>query len=126
VLTLLLDQVPAEAKPLIASIIAALSVGAADEVANLDEALDSGTLPASVATTVSQALGMATGIVDQALAAVQAVVALLPAALQGPLAQILGAITPATGAIGAVLDSVTGLIGNLLGGLFGAQPAPAT
>ncbi len=118
VLTGLLNTVPAEAKPVIASIIAALSVSDANEVLNLDQALDSGTLPTGVAGIVSQAMSMATGIIDMAFGVVKSIVPLLPAAVQAPLMQVLNMVTSTVGTIiPTVLNTVTGLIGSILGSL---------
>jgi len=118
VLTQLLDEVPAQVQPMIASIIAALSVGDANEVVNLNSALESGSLPSSIAGIVTSALTMATGIMDQAFGIVQSIVPMLPAAVQGPLMQILNMVTSTVGTIvPSVLATVTGLIDTILGSL---------
>jgi hypothetical protein len=119
ILTQLVDQVPAQVQPIIASIITALSVGDANEVANLDEALDTGSLPTSIAGIVSNGLSMATGLIDQAFAIVQStLLPMLPAAVQAPIAQILDVVTSTVGTIvPSVLTSVTGLVDTILGSL---------
>jgi hypothetical protein len=117
-LTQLLPQLPAEAQQIVASVIAALSVGDATEVVNLDDALDSGSLPSSIAGIVSSCLGMATGIIDQAFGIVQSLLPMLPTAVQGPLSQILDMVTSTVGTIiPSVLNTVTGLIDSILGSL---------
>ena len=118
VLTQLLNDVPADVQPMIASIIAALSVGDANEIVNLDDALDSGSLPSSIAGIVSQCLNMATSIINEAFGIVQGIVPMLPTAVQGPLMQILDMVTSTVGTIvPTVLNTVTGLIDTILASL---------
>ena len=118
ILTQLLNEVPAEVQPMIASIIAGLSVGDATEVTNLDDALDGGSLPGSIAGIVSQCLAMATSIIDDAFGIVQGIVPMLPTAVQGPLMEILNMVTSTVGTIVPnVLSTVTGLIDTILGSL---------
>ncbi|MGH2943201.1 MAG: hypothetical protein ACRDLN_10580 [Solirubrobacteraceae bacterium] len=118
VLTDLVDEVPASVQPIIASIIAGLSVGDANEIVNLDEALDSGTLPAGIAGIVTSALGMATGIIDQAFAMVQNLVPMMPVAAQAPMSQVLSVVNASIGTfVPSVLQTVTGLVDTILGSL---------
>lgn len=135
ILNQILPQVPAAAQPIIASIIAALSAGDANEVVNLNSALQSGALPAEVSAIVTQALGTATAMIGQAFGMIQGLLPMLPAAVQGPLAQVLemvdsvvGTIVPTTvAAVGGVMNTVTGLLNNLVGGLLGGRgPVPST
>jgi hypothetical protein len=116
-LTQLIDNVPASAQPIIASIITALSVGDANEVVNLDDALDSGTLPTGIAGIVSQCLGLATSMIDQAFGTIQSLIPMLPTAAQGPLSQILDSVIGTGGIVPGVLQTVTGLIDTILGSL---------
>jgi uncharacterized protein YqgV (UPF0045/DUF77 family) len=118
VLNQILPQVPAAAQPIIATVIAALSAGDADEVMNLNDALQTGGLPVNVSAIVSQALAMATGLIDQAFGMIQGLVPMLPAVIQGPLAQVLNMVNSVVGTIvPTVLTTVTGLIDTILGSL---------
>jgi hypothetical protein len=118
ILTQLVDQVPAQVQPVIASIIAALSVGDANEVANLDEALDTGSLPSSISGIVTNGLNMATGLMTQAFGIVESILPMLPTAVQAPLAQILNMVTSTVGTIvPSILTTVTGLIDTIIGSL---------
>lgn len=118
VLNQILPQVPAQAQPIIASIIAALGASDATEVANLNQAVTSGTLPVNVSAIVTQALGMATAMIDQAFVMVQSLLPMLPAAIQGPLAQVLNMVNSIVGTIvPTVLTTVTGLIDTIIGAL---------
>ena len=118
VLNQILPQVPAQAQPIIASIIAALGASDATEVANLNQAVMSGTLPVDVSAIVTQALGMATAMIDQAFVMVQSLLPILPAAIQGPLAQVLNMVNSIVGTIvPTVLTTVTSLIDTIIGAL---------
>ena len=139
VLNQILPQVPVAAQPIIASIIAGLSAGDANEVANLDSALQTGGLPLNVSAIVTQALGTATAMIDEAFGMIQSLLPMLPAAVQGPLAQVLNMVSSVVGTIGSagsagstgstgstpvagvggIMTTVTGLLNNLLGGLLG-------
>jgi uncharacterized protein YqgV (UPF0045/DUF77 family) len=128
ILNQILPQVPAQAQPIIASIIAALSASDATEVTNLNQAVTSGTLPVNVSAIVTQALGMATALIDQAFVMVQSLLPILPAAIQGPLAQVLNMVNSIVGTIvPTVLSTVTGLIDTIIGALpfVGATTASA-
>ena len=118
VLNQILPQVPAQAQPIIASIIAALGASDVTEVTNLRQAVTSGTLPVNVSAIVTQALGMATAMIDQAFVMVQSLLPILPAAIQGPLAQVLNMVNSIVGTIvPTVLTTVTGLIDTIIGAL---------
>ena len=114
----LLDDVPESVRPILASIVAALAVGDADEVTNMDAAIQSGDLPGNVASIVTQALAMATQMIEMAFSAIKGIVPMLPTAVQGPLLQILNLVTGTVGTIvPTVLRTVTGLIDTILGSL---------
>jgi hypothetical protein len=118
VLNQILPQVPAQAQPIIASIIAALGAGDATEVVNLNDAATSGTLPVDISAIVSQCLGMATSMIDQAFSMIQGLLPMLPTAIQGPLGQVLSVVNGVVGTIvPTVLSTVTGLIDTILGSL---------
>jgi len=118
VLNQILPQVPAEAQPIIASIIAALGAGDATEVVNLNDAATSGGLPVDISAIVTQCLGMATSMIDEAFGMIQGLLPMLPTAVQGPLAQVLGMVNGVVGTIvPSVLSTVTGLIDTILGSL---------
>jgi len=117
-LTTMLDRVPDSAKAPLASVIAALSVGDATEVTNLDEALDGGTLPANVSGLLSQCLGMATQSIQMAFDTIKGILPMLPSAVQGPLRTIIDMVSNTVGTIvPAVLSTVTGLVDQILGSL---------
>jgi hypothetical protein len=123
----MVDKVPAEVQPVLASVIAALSVGDATGVENLDDAVDSGTLPVNISAIVTQALNLATESIQSAFDTVQSLLPLLPPAAQGPLAAILDKVTSAEGNIVPdVLTTVTGLIDSILGSLPFAGGTTAT
>lgn len=118
VLTSMLDKVPAEVQPVLASIITALSIGDATEVVNLDDAIDSGNLPLNISAIVSQCLNMATQAIETAFATIQSILPMLPGAAQGPLSTILDMVTATVGTIvPSVLTTVTGLIDSVLSSL---------
>lgn len=126
ILNQILPQVPAAAQPIIASIIAGLSAGDANDVVNLDGALRSGVLPVDISAIVTQALGTATAMIDEAFGMIQSLLPMLPAAVQGPLAQVLDMVSEVVGTIvPTVLATVTGLIDTALASLpsVGATPA---
>lgn len=129
VLNQILPQVPAQAQPIIASIIAALSAGDATEVVNLNSALQTGGLPVNISGIVSQALGMATAMIDQAFGMIQGLLPMLPAVVQGPLAQVLNMVNSIVGTIvPTVLTTVTSLVDTILGSLpfvGGTSASPA-
>jgi len=114
----MLDKVPAEVQPVLASIITALSIGDATEVVNLDDAIDSGNLPLNISAIVSQCLNMATQAIETAFATIQSILPMLPGAAQGPLSTILDMVTATVGTIvPSVLTTVTGLIDSVLSSL---------
>jgi hypothetical protein len=117
-LTSMIDKVPAEVRPVLASVIAALSVGDATEVVNLDDAVDSGTLPVNITAIVTQALNLATSTIESAFGMVQSLLPLLPVAAQAPLSTILDMVTSTVGTlVPSILTTVTGLIDSVLGSL---------
>jgi hypothetical protein len=117
-LTSMLDKVPADVKPVLASVIAGLSVGDASEVANLDDAVDSGALPVDISAIVTQALNLATTSIQSAFGLVQSLLPMMPEAAQAPLGAILDMVTSTVGTIlPSVLTTVTGLIDSVLGSL---------
>ena len=119
-LTQLIDQVPVEAQPYLAKIIAMLSSDGQDEVANLTDVLDNPGLPTDVAAILTQALEMATAAIDDAMARLQGILDVVPAEVR-PLIQ--STLTMVTG----ILDSVMGMVKGLLTGLFGGTPtSPGT
>ena len=119
-LTQLLDQVPAEARPYLASVIAMLSTDGQNEVAAITETLANPALPTDVAGILTQALEMATAAIDDAMARLQEVLVLVPADVR-PMVQ--GAITLVT----QQLRSVMTMVKDLLAGLLGGTPtAPGT
>jgi hypothetical protein len=118
VLTALLDRVPESARGPLASIIAALSVGDATEVVNLDAALDGGTLPAGISGLISSSLNMATVAIQMAFDTIKAVLPMLPSVVQGPLGMILDMVSNTIGTIvPGILNTVTGLVDQILGSL---------
>ncbi|MDP2712413.1 MAG: hypothetical protein Q8O56_14460 [Solirubrobacteraceae bacterium] len=118
VLNGLLPQVPAQAQPIIASIITVLSAGNATEITNLSSALEGGGLPVNISGIVAQCLEMATALLNDAFGMIQSLVPLLPAAAQGPLAMVLDMVTSTVGTIvPTVLTTVTGLIDTIIGSL---------
>ena len=143
ILTTMLDKVPESAKAPLASVIAALSVGDATEVSNLDEALHGGTLPSNISGLVSQSLGMVTQALQTAFDTIKAILPMLPSAVQGPLATIINIVSSTAGTlVPSVLSTITGLVdqilgslpfvgtgsqgglGNLLGGILGGGSTP--
>jgi hypothetical protein len=117
-LTEMVGKVPAEVQPVLASVIAALSVGDATEIVNLDNAVDGGTLPVNVSAIVTQALNLATSSIESAFGVVQSLLPMLPPAAQAPLGTILDMVTSTVGTIvPGALTTVTGLIDSVLGSL---------
>jgi hypothetical protein len=115
-LTSMLDTAPAEAKPMIAAIIAALAATDPTEVSNLKAALDSGRLPIDIAAKISQALAMATAYYDRAFTMIASIVPLMPKEVQAPLLLILnGATAPIDRLRPTVLSTITAMIGKILG-----------
>ena len=118
VLNQILPQVPAQAQPIIASIIAALGAGDATEVVNLNDAATTGGLPVDVSAIVNQCLTMATSLINQAFGMIQSLLPMLPTAVQGPLSTVLNLVTSTVGTlVPTVLSTVTGLIDSILGSL---------
>ena len=119
-LTQLLPQVPAEARPYLSRVIALLSSDGQDEVQALTGALGDPTLPVDVAGILTQALELATGAINDAIGRLDGIVGMLPAAAQPIVQMALGLVTDQ-------LQMVTALIGDLFTGLFGgAPPTPGT
>ncbi|MEA2148769.1 MAG: hypothetical protein QOD69_599 [Solirubrobacteraceae bacterium] len=117
-LTSMLTKVPAEVQPVLASIIAALSVGDTAEVTNLDQAVNSGTLPANISSMVTSCLNMAMDAVDSAFSMIQSFLPMFPTAVQGPLGTILSTVSATVGTIvPSVLTQITGLIDSVLSSL---------
>ena len=117
-LTSMVDKVPAEVRPVLASVIAALSVGDATELVNLDDAVDSGTMPVNITAIVTQAMNLATSTIQSAFGMVQSLLPLLPVAAQAPLSTILDMVTSTVGTlVPSILTTVTGLIDSVLGSL---------
>jgi hypothetical protein len=119
--------VPAEVRPVLASVIAALSVGDATELVNLDDAVNSGTMPVNITAIVTQAMNLATSTIQSAFGMVQSLLPLLPAAAQAPLSTILDMVTSTVGTlVPSILTTVTGLIDSVLGSLPFAGGTSAT
>ena len=119
-LTELLDQVPVEARPYLAKVIAMLSSDGQNEVAGITDALSDPTLPTDVAGILTQALELATAAIDDAMARLNEVMALVPADVR-PMVQ--GVLTMVT----EQLNSVMTMVSDLLKGLFGGTaPTPGT
>ena len=119
-LTQLLPQVPAEARPYLSRVIALLSSDGQDEVQALTGALGDPTLPVDVAGILTQALELATGAINDAIGRLEGIVGMLPAAAQPIVQMALALVTDQ-------LQMVTALIGDLFTGLFGgAPPTPGT
>ena len=112
-LTQLLDQVPAQARPYLASVIAMLSTDGQNEVGAITETLANPALPTDVAGILTQALEMATAAIDDAMARLQEVLVLVPADVR-PMVQ--GAITLVTQQLRSVMTMVKDLLAGLLGG----------
>ena len=114
-LTALIDQVPVEARPYLAKVIAMLSSDGQDEVANLTGVLDNPTLPTDVASILTQALEMATAAIDEAMTRLHGILDVVPPEVR-PMVQ--SALTMVTG----ILESTMGMVRDLLTGLFGGTP----
>ena len=114
----LLDEVPAEVQPMVASIIASLGAGDATEVVNLDNALNIGTLPETITGLVSTCLAAATQAIEMAMNMVQGILPMLPTEAQAPLGAILTQVTGLVGTlVPSVLSTVTGLIDSIISSL---------
>ncbi len=119
-LTQILDQVPAEARPYIAKVIALLSSDGQDEVAAITDALANPALPTDVASILTQALELATAAIDDALTRLQGILEMVPPEAR-PMVQ--GALTM----VATQLRSVMTMVKDLLTGLFGGTPkSPGT
>lgn len=119
ILTSLLDVVPEPAKPILQSVIAALSAGDATEVTELQGALNTpGGLPGSISGIVSSVLGSATAAIDAGFETVKSILPLLPEVVRGPLTSILGQVQQTVGTlVPSVLSMVTGIIDTAMGSL---------
>jgi phage-related protein len=117
-LTTMLAKVPAEVQPVVASIIAALSLGDTAEVTNLDQAANSGTLPDNISSMVTSCLNMAMDAVNSAFSMIQGFLPMFPAAVQGPLGTILSTVTSTVGTlVPSILGPITSLIDSVLSSL---------
>ena len=114
-LTQLIDQVPVQARPYLARVIAMLSSDGQDEVANITSVLDNPGLPTDVAAILTQALEMATAAIDDAMTRLQGILDVVPPEVR-PMIQ--STLTMVTG----ILDSVMGMVQGLLTSLFGGTP----
>ena len=114
-LTQLIDQVPVQARPYLAKVIAMLSTDGKDEVAALTDALANPALPTDVASILTQALEMATAAIDDAMARLQGILDVVPPEAR-PMVE--SALTMVTG----ILRSTIGMVKDLLTGLFGGTP----
>lgn len=116
-LTQMLDQVPVEARPYLAKVIALLSSDGQDEVQAITDALANPALPTDVAGILTQALELATGAISDAIARLQAIVGMVPAPAQGIVQK---ALTLVTGQLQIVTTLIQDLFTGLLGGTTGA------
>ena len=114
-LTALIDQVPVEARPYLAKVIAMLSSDGRDEVANLTGVLDNPGLPTDVASILTTALEMATAAIDDAMTRLQGILDVVPPEVRPMIESTLTMVT-------GILDSVMGMVTDLLTGLFGGTP----
>ena len=116
VLTQLLPQMPAEARPYISRVIAMLSSDGQDEVQAIAAALENPALPTDVAGILTQALEIATGAINDAIGRLEGIMGMLPAPAQ-PIVEM---------ALGIVTDSLQ-MVTTLIQGLFaGTTPTPGT
>ncbi len=120
VLTQMIDQVPVEARPYLAKVIALLSSDGQDEVQAITGALGTATLPVGVSGILTQALEIATGAINDAIGRLQGIVGMVPAPAQGIVQEALTLVT-------GQLQMVTTLIQDLFSGLLGGTtPTPGT
>ncbi|MGI8946270.1 MAG: hypothetical protein ACR2GL_08550 [Thermoleophilaceae bacterium] len=117
-LTALLDQVPPQARPYIARVIALLSSDGQDEAAQIAGVLGDVSLPTDVAAILTQALELATGAISDAIGRLDGILGILP----GPAGSIVGS---ALALVTEQLQFVTKLVSDLLTGLFGGAPPTA-
>ena len=115
VLTQLLPQMPAEARPYISRVIALLSSDGQDEVQAITGALENPALPADVAGILTQALEIATGAINDAIGRLEGIMGMLPAPAQ-PIVEM---------ALGIVTDSLQ-MVTTLIQGLFAGPPRRPT
>lgn len=126
-LTAMLQDVPVDAEPMLASIITALAVADITAVVNLDDALGGGKLTTTAGAIVAQALATATEALRSTIATVQSVVPLISAAAQSALSPILGTVVSTVGSLTpAALNTATGVIGAVLGTLPAVGGAAGT
>ncbi len=134
-LTQLLDEVPVEARPYLAKVIALLSSDGQDEVQAITGALGTPALPTDVAAILTQALELATGAINNAIVRLQGIVGMLPASAQPIVQAALALVTDQLTMVTALVrDLFTGLLGggttgtgtgglpglNVLQGIFGS------
>ncbi len=112
-LTAVLDQVPAEARPYLAKVIAMLSSNGQNEVAAITGALGTPGLPTNVASILTQALELATAAIDDAMTRLQGIVDVVPPEAR-PIVQ--GALTMVSEQLQSVMTMVKNLLTGLLGG----------
>ena len=114
-LTQVIEQVPAEARPYLAKVIAMLSTDGKDEVAALTGVLDNPGLPTDVASILTQALEMATAAIDDAMTRLQGILDVVPPEVRPMIESTLTMVT-------GILNSTMGMVKDLLSGLFGGAP----
>jgi hypothetical protein len=114
-LTQLISQVPVEAQPYLAKVIAMLSSDGQDEIANLTGVLDNPGLPTDVASILTTALEMATQAIDDAMTRLNGILDVVPPEVRPLVQSTLGMVT-------GIMDSVMGMVKGLLTGLFGGTP----
>ena len=119
-LTGLLDEVPAEARPYLAQVIALLSTDGQDDVAAITDVLGNPALPTDVASILTQALELATAAIDDAMTRLQGILDVVPPEARPIVEGALAMVTE-------TLHSVITMVRDLLTGLFGGTPtSPGT
>ena len=119
-LTGLLDNVPAEAQPYLAKVIALLSTDGQDDVAAITDVLGNPGLPTDVASILTQALELATAAIDDAMTRLQGILNVVPPEVRPIVEGALAMVTE-------TLHSVITMVRELLTGLFGGTPtSPGT
>lgn len=116
----LMEVVPEQAKPVLASIITALTAGDSTEVTSLDNALDTPGLPVNISAIIQSALDTAVAAINTGFETIKGILPSLPAAVAGPLGTILDTVQGVIGdvvgtVIPSVLQTVTGLVDTVLG-----------
>jgi hypothetical protein len=113
-LTLLLDKVPEQVKPLVAKVIALLSTQGGDDAGQITDQLGNVNLPTGVADLLKDALELATGTIDDAQERLQGILEMVPESVRPMVAQALALVNQQ---IDQIQEMVSALLGNLLGGL---------